>query len=698
MFVDKSRTYIGIVEDNQDPKKLGRCRVRVIDIFDDIPADDIPWASPWKDLNGNGFNVPEKGKVLTVIFDSGNIYKPEYLYAEHYNINLEKKLQTLSGTNYTSMKSLIFDHKTQIYVNDDEGLKLDHKFNMINITKEGIDLNLKDNFAKLKIGTSTANQQAILGNHFLDWFDEFVSNLLGERSGPYLGNLGAPVVCNPEFIECLQKYRALKDPKFLSHHVDIVDNEYVNKLDRVNDSQVGDKYKSTNSPGGGGNTSPSGYSSPPEPVDYTPKDGCSTNTPDGQLSTSPSSQDNGQTGDVPGDPVPTSNPDVNKLIEAMQKLRAKCGGQGYEILSKPYEMNIVAVRYQYEGANYTNKHSDDLYLFYKDDKDLWQLHKYKISTMPGVYKAIIAEKKNKNGKIERYLKPSSKGVNVKVTDIMKGRGGIGILKEGFYKNIYKIGDYKGNPGMITTGKQKSYRDESDGMKIVYKKDKSGNTYVREDKAQMYMHKGYPGGTTVDNWSEGCQVFKDSASMNQFFEKCQIHSKKYGNLFNYTLMLGTDLDGITGDNIATGGPSNQGGGGGGAPAANVQKPTPNPEEQKSLDEYKQIVRLIQNIYRLGDNTYTPNNEPLFQDTKGTFNDDAQMAVDRLYELLELKSSNQSWAGKLSLNKLIPAHKTSFLQELEQLKKYTLDKTNTYNFKVPKITNGLTEQPIPISTDF
>ncbi len=78
MFVDKSRTYIGIVEDNQDPKKLGRCRVRVIDIFDDIPADDIPWASPWKDLNGNGFNVPEKGKVLTVIFDSGNIYKPEY--------------------------------------------------------------------------------------------------------------------------------------------------------------------------------------------------------------------------------------------------------------------------------------------------------------------------------------------------------------------------------------------------------------------------------------------------------------------------------------------------------------------------------------------------------------------------------------------------------------------------------------------
>ena len=171
MYVDKSRTYIGIVEENKDPKKIGRCRVRVIDIFDDIPKDDIPWASPWKDLNGNSFNVPEKGKIVTVVFDSGNIYKPEYIYAEHYNVNLEKKLQSLDDNNYTSMKSLIFDHKTQIYVNDEEGLKLDHKFNNINITKDEININLKDNFGKVNIGTPTSNQQAILGNHFLNWFD-----------------------------------------------------------------------------------------------------------------------------------------------------------------------------------------------------------------------------------------------------------------------------------------------------------------------------------------------------------------------------------------------------------------------------------------------------------------------------------------------------------------------------------------------
>src|ERR1035437_6593283 len=114
MYVDKMRTYIGIVEVNIDPKKLGRCRIRVVDIFDNIPTNDIPWSSSWKDLNGNAFNVPEVGKIVTVVFDSGNIYKPEYIYADHYNINLEKKLSDISNSDYPTMKSLIFDHKTQI--------------------------------------------------------------------------------------------------------------------------------------------------------------------------------------------------------------------------------------------------------------------------------------------------------------------------------------------------------------------------------------------------------------------------------------------------------------------------------------------------------------------------------------------------------------------------------------------------------
>ena len=83
MKVESNKTYVGVVQQNDDPKKLGRVKVRVLGIFDKMELKDIPWATPWKDLNGNGFNVPEVGKLVTVVFDSANEYKPEYIYADY---------------------------------------------------------------------------------------------------------------------------------------------------------------------------------------------------------------------------------------------------------------------------------------------------------------------------------------------------------------------------------------------------------------------------------------------------------------------------------------------------------------------------------------------------------------------------------------------------------------------------------------
>ena len=535
MYVDKSKTYIGIVEDNKDPKKLGRCRIRVIDIFDSIPVNDIPWASPWKDLNGNVFNVPENGKILTVTFDSGNIYKPEYIYADHYNTNLEQKLQKLNGDNYTSMKALIFDHKTQIYVNDDEGLKLDHKFNNINITKSDISFNLKDNFGKIRIGTSNADQQAILGNNFLNWMDKFINNLLGSEGGPYLDSNGAPLIPNPGFVDILQQYLSLKDPKFLSHHVDIVDNEYVQKLDRINDPQLGDKWNST--------TQTNNIVSK-EPVNYTPQEGLSTDTPspiDGDLTTysDPNGQTNqGNISSVAGPITPSNNPDVNSLIATMQSKK-------YVVLTRPYEVNIVGIRRQYEGMNYTNSFVDDIYIFYKiDSGNKWEIRKYKISTMPGYYPSLEVQTANgpkirpsgytlRNG--ENFIGNTKNGIAipVKETSIMQSRGGLGILKEAQYLNIYQIGTHCGYPAMLTKGNQKSYRDKSIGNVIKY-------TSQAEGAFGMLIHIGWPGGSSVNNWSEGCQVFANPNDLLDFFNRCQNHKDKYGNNFHYTLMLERDL--------------------------------------------------------------------------------------------------------------------------------------------------------------
>jgi hypothetical protein len=536
MYVDKSRTYVGIVEENQDPKKLGRCRVRVIDIFDEIPVEDIPWASPWKDLNGNSFNVPEKGKIVTIVFDSGNIYKPEYVYADHFNINLEKKLQSLEGKNYTSMKSLIFDHKTQIYSNDEEGLKFDYKFNNINITKDEININLKDNFAKVNIGTPTSNQQAILGNHFLNWFDEFIDNLLGNQGGPFLGNLGAAVVPNPGFITICQKYQALKDPKFLSHHINLVDNEYVQKQDRINDSQTGDAWKSTVKVN---------ELTTKELVDYTPQDGNSTDSPvpsSGDLTTSSDPNGVQNSENIATDPGPiqsTNNPDVNSILATMRS-------KGYTILTKPYQMNIIGIRRQYEGMKYSNAFIDDLYLLFKvDQTDKWEIKKYKISTMPGFFKAV--EVQTSGGKKLRRAGYKLKGgesfvgnttngesINVKTTSIMQGRGGIGILKNAQYIDIYEIGEHGGDPALVTNGrKQKAYRDNTPVDTIKYSSENEGNF-------AMYIHRGYSGGRTVDNWSEGCQVFSSQSELKDFFKWLNMHKDKHGNRFNYTLMLERDL--------------------------------------------------------------------------------------------------------------------------------------------------------------
>ena len=165
--VEQGKTYVGVVEDNIDPNKEGRLKIRIVDVYDEAKTEDLPWASPWKDLAGGQIGIPEKGKVVVCVFEQGDAYKPEYISTEHWNVNLESKLKTLSDTDYISMKSVIFDHKTQIYSNDSEGLKMDYKFNNVNIKNNGINLNLKDNEGLVNIGDSTANQQAILGNQCL---------------------------------------------------------------------------------------------------------------------------------------------------------------------------------------------------------------------------------------------------------------------------------------------------------------------------------------------------------------------------------------------------------------------------------------------------------------------------------------------------------------------------------------------------
>lgn len=399
-----NKTYIGTVEDNNDPKRLGRCKIRVLDVFDEkdkndkyeISVEDLPWAAPWKDVNGNMFNIPEKGKVVTVVFEDGNKNNPEYIASDHYNVNLEKKLEQLPEADYLSMKALIYDHKTQIYVNDVEGLKIDHKFNNINIKDSSININLKDNFGKINIGSPNSTQRAILGDNFVNWFDEFLNILMGSKGGPFLGNLLAPVVATPALMAQIQLYFSLKDPKILSKNVYIVDNESVAKQERteggaakgsVTEGQKGDTWKSTVD---------ENKLTTKEPVKFTPVEGSSDTTfekPPADATVTPTPSELAPE-------KPSHHPDIDVLLEMLRMKK-------YKIFTQPYELNVVAIRHQciVSGDKYTDEFVDKLYAFYKDDKDMWQLKSYRFSTVPGVEFEVTKgwiKDKDFSGKTKRY--------------------------------------------------------------------------------------------------------------------------------------------------------------------------------------------------------------------------------------------------------------------------------------------------------
>ncbi len=76
-----SDNYVGIVEDNNDPDKIGRCKIRVYGIFDNIEKSDLPWALPCFKFIGSkvgSFIVPPIGCVVEVRFRNSDIYFPEY--------------------------------------------------------------------------------------------------------------------------------------------------------------------------------------------------------------------------------------------------------------------------------------------------------------------------------------------------------------------------------------------------------------------------------------------------------------------------------------------------------------------------------------------------------------------------------------------------------------------------------------------
>jgi hypothetical protein len=122
--------YRGKVLYNVDPDKLGRIKIEIFGVFDDIEYQYIPWAVPAFSLGfGSGlgfgnFSVPEVGSFVWCFFEKGDFNQPVY-FAEApsavYGIPPEAE------TNYPNRKVFKTSGGIIIYVdNSNNEIKVEH--------------------------------------------------------------------------------------------------------------------------------------------------------------------------------------------------------------------------------------------------------------------------------------------------------------------------------------------------------------------------------------------------------------------------------------------------------------------------------------------------------------------------------------------------------------------------------------------
>lgn len=492
----------GVVVDVKDPMKKGRIKVKVLNVYDTLNTEDIPWASQGKSVDGMEFRIPRIGQVVAVNFINGDIYMPEYSMAEHFNINLQKKLESLTDEEYPKFTAIHFNEETQIFENSSKGLMIDHKMQQINLKEDSINLNLKDNNSLLHLGSSDADQEALLGTHFIEWLDTLIASLRGDNGGPYFGNMGSPVVAAPDLLQVLAKYEAIKVPKFLSQRVFIVDNNQVNLIDRPKEAQTGDKWKSTVTNNTTTVTNKVDFSSSPGITQQISNTEPAANEP---LVTVPA-----QDKVAENSPTESGNSELAKIYNTLKNNK-------YKIYDRPYELNIVGVRKQYNGDKVSDRYIDDMNIFYKDDKGIWIHKRTKISTMPGKYY------------FDNFFNDSLASTS--------SNYGTGIMAPGHYPDCFAIGIYHEQFALKSvTSKQVAFRDKNkDGIINLDPKTLTTGNH------SMHIHRGAPTGGLVKNWSAGCQVFLKSGSLDIFGEMCKKHFELYGGKFTYTLLTQRQID-------------------------------------------------------------------------------------------------------------------------------------------------------------
>ena len=192
---------------------------------------------------------------------------------------------------------------------------------------------------------------------------------------------------------------------------------------------------------------------------------------------------------------------TREQIEAAVKAKNYAWFEG----AKDFDVNIVGVRNSATGDKVTNLFDDTMTVSYKIGGE-WKFHSWPCTTDPG-----------KKGVMEYH--------NVK---------GVARLVEGQYRGSHGIGLHQGKYEALKQAKAvKVFRDADRNM--TYSEDK-----IDEGVFGINIHKAGADSTYVENWSEGCQVFKRVKDFEEFMTICRKARDIHGNSFTYTLLESADI--------------------------------------------------------------------------------------------------------------------------------------------------------------
>ena len=176
-----NKMFMGVVEDINDPRKEGRCKIRVISIHEDlIPTEDLPWAYPSQKSNifgaagaAGSISIPKKGAIVIVKFNNGNIYSPEYISIHELAQDVKDEL----SSEYEGSHILLFDgdQELKIWFAPSKGITISLKGASINLAPDNtVTLKTENKVVvdakRVELGQGAA-ESLIKGDTFLNLFN-----------------------------------------------------------------------------------------------------------------------------------------------------------------------------------------------------------------------------------------------------------------------------------------------------------------------------------------------------------------------------------------------------------------------------------------------------------------------------------------------------------------------------------------------